>query len=134
MQNRVGQQLGSYSLLRLLGRGGFADVYLGQHVHLGIQVAVKIFSEPTDPDQQEQILTEARTYARLDHPYIVRMFEYGLAQDTPYLVMQYAPGGTLRTLHPLGSIMTLEWAVFYELATHENLCFQAEGEMRCMPV
>lgn len=39
---REGQQLGNYRLIRLLGRGGFADVYLGQHIHLNSHAAVKI--------------------------------------------------------------------------------------------
>jgi serine/threonine protein kinase len=46
MTDRVGQQLGNYRLLRLLGRGGFADVYLGQDVRRQMLVAVKVFKEP----------------------------------------------------------------------------------------
>jgi serine/threonine protein kinase len=44
MTDRLGQQLGHYRLLRLLGQGGFADVYLAQHVHLETLVAVKVLS------------------------------------------------------------------------------------------
>ena len=42
MNNFVGQQLGNYRLLRLLGQGGFADVYLGQHIHLNTMAAIKV--------------------------------------------------------------------------------------------
>ncbi len=45
MTDRVGQQLGTYRLLRLLGRGGFADVYLGKDVRRQMLVAVKVFHE-----------------------------------------------------------------------------------------
>ena len=40
--DRVGQQIGAYRLVRLLGEGGFAEVYLGEHVHLGTQAAIKV--------------------------------------------------------------------------------------------
>src|SRR2546422_4825051 len=42
MTDRVGQQLGNYQLFRLLGEGGFAEVYLGEHIHLGTQAAIKV--------------------------------------------------------------------------------------------
>ena len=42
MLDRVGQQLGNYRLLRLLGQGGFADVYLGEHMYLRTQAAIKV--------------------------------------------------------------------------------------------
>ncbi len=44
MINRIGQQLGNYRLIRLLGAGGFAEVYLGEHIHLGTQAAIKVLS------------------------------------------------------------------------------------------
>ena len=44
MADWVGQQLGNYHLLRLLGEGGFAEVYLGEHQHLGTQAAIKILA------------------------------------------------------------------------------------------
>ena len=43
MADRVGQQLGNYRLIRLLGQGGFAEVYLGEHMRLGMQAAIKVF-------------------------------------------------------------------------------------------
>ena len=42
MTNRQGQRLGNYRLIRLLGQGGFAEVYLGEHVFLGTQAAIKV--------------------------------------------------------------------------------------------
>ena len=42
IDNRIGQQFGNYRLIRFLGQGGFADVYLGQHIHLGTQAAIKV--------------------------------------------------------------------------------------------
>ena len=121
MNNRVGQQWGNYRLERLLGRGGFAEVYLGSHIHLGTRVAVKVFSPRPEPSHSRQILEEASAYARLDHPHIIRMFEFGYEQEAPYVVMQYAPGGTLRQLHPRGSPLSLERVVYYVLQIAEAL-------------
>ncbi len=42
MEDRIGQRLGNYRLIRLLGKGGFAEVYLGEHLRLGTQAAVKV--------------------------------------------------------------------------------------------
>src|SRR5437016_3224078 len=113
MTDRVGQQLGHYRLLRLLGQGGFADVYLAEHLHLGTQVAVKVLSMRLTGEHVEQFRTEARTVARLVHPHIMRVLNFGVEDDTPYLVMDYAPAGTLRTLHPKGMQLPLAIIVDY---------------------
>ena len=47
MADRLGQQLGNYQLVRLLGQGGFADVYLGKHIHLDSQAAIKVLQVDT---------------------------------------------------------------------------------------
>jgi hypothetical protein len=44
MADRIGQQLGNYRLTRLLGEGGFAQVYLGEHIHLGTEAAIKVLT------------------------------------------------------------------------------------------
>ena len=103
MADRTGQQLGNYQLIRLLGKGGFAEVYLGEQVHLGTQAAVKVLSTEIIPEEVEQFRTEARTIARLTHPHIVGVLDFGVQEGVPYLVMQYAPGGTLRQRFPPGS-------------------------------
>ncbi|HCI78981.1 MAG TPA: serine/threonine protein kinase, partial [Ktedonobacter sp.] len=54
MTDRIGQQLGHYRLLRLLGQGGFADVYLAEHVHLETQAAVKVLSMRLNGEMIEQ--------------------------------------------------------------------------------
>src|SRR5579859_6725491 len=100
MSERTGQQLGSYRLLRLLGRGGFAEVYLGQHLHLGSHAAVKLLRAQLPEEQTGQFLHEAQLLARLSHPHIVRILDFAIQEGTPFLVMEYAPGGTLRALHP----------------------------------
>jgi serine/threonine protein kinase len=97
MADRVGQQLGNYRLVRLLGEGGFADVYQGEHIHLGTQAAIKVLQMPLlDKKNIDAFHVEARTIAHLSHPHIIRVFDYGVQDWAPFLVMDYAPGGTLR--------------------------------------
>src|SRR5690349_16509305 len=99
----VGRQVGNYCLLRLLGRGGFADVYLGEHIYLKTQAAIKILRVRIFDVGMENVLNEARTIARLEHPNIIRILECGVKDDHLFLVMNYAPRGTLRQHYPQGS-------------------------------
>src|SRR5205085_5033103 len=95
-RNRIGQQLGSYRLTRLLGQGGFADVYLGEHVYLKTRAAVKVLqTRLSNEGDLESFLNEARTIAHLSHPNIVRVLDFGVADETRFLVMDYVPNGTL---------------------------------------
>src|SRR5438128_1404173 len=96
MTDRIGQQLGNYRLTRLLGKGGFAEVYLGEHIYLGTEAAIKVLTMRLTGDEREQFRNEARTIARLKHPHIVRILDFGVEGTTPFLVMDYAPSGTLR--------------------------------------
>ncbi len=96
MGEAVGLQLGNYQLTRLLGRGGFAEVYLGEHVHLGTEAAIKVLRMQLTGDELEGFRNEARLIARLQHPNIVRILDFGVEDTTPFLVMDYAPNGTLR--------------------------------------
>lgn len=105
MDVRVGQQLGNYRLIRLLGQGGFADVYLGEHVHLATQAALKVLQVRLIGDHLEMFRNEARTIASLVHPNIVHVFDFGVEAGTPFLVMDYAPHGSLRQRYTRGSIV-----------------------------
>ena len=100
---RVGQQLGNYRLVHLLGRGSFADVYLGEHIHLNTQAAIKVLDMRLTKDDMGDFLKEARTIAHLKHPSIIQILEFGVENNTPFLVMDYAPNGTLRSHFPRGS-------------------------------
>ncbi|MGH2494091.1 MAG: serine/threonine protein kinase [Ktedonobacteraceae bacterium] len=108
MADYTGQQLGNYHLVRLLGRGGFADVYLGEHIRLKTQAAIKVRNQQFEKDDAEQFLVEAQTIANLVHPHIVRIFDFDVHEGMPFLVMEYAPNGTLRQRYPRGSRVPLE--------------------------
>lgn len=113
MTDRVGQKLGNYHLVRLLGEGGFAEVYLGEHVHLGTQAAIKVLHTQLTTDDIETFRHEARMIAQLEHPNIVRVLDFGVEGKTPFLVMSYAAHGTLRQRHPKGNRLPLETVVSY---------------------
>ncbi len=115
MVNRVqaGQQLGNYRLVRRLGAGGFAEVYLGEHRYLKRQVAIKVLLVELSGDdrESERFLSEAQTMAALKHPHIIGCLDFGIEHNVPYIVMDYAPGGTLRDLHPEGNLVPLDTVV-----------------------
>ncbi len=113
MTDRVGQQIGNYRLLNLIGRGSFAEVYLGEHLHLSTQAAIKVLHAQLTSQESEKLRTEARTIARLTHPHIVRILDFNIENGIPFLVMEYAPNGTLRERHPKGTRVPLEIVVSY---------------------
>jgi serine/threonine protein kinase len=111
--SHLGQQIGNYRILRGIGRGGQAEVYLGEHVYLGSYAALKVLRATLSDEQAERFLAEARTLVRLSHPHIVRVLDFTVEQGSPVLIMEYAPDGTLRTRHPLGSCLPLTTVVSY---------------------
>src|SRR5262249_4197403 len=111
--NLVGQQFGNYRLLHLLGTGGFPEAYLGEHVDLGTQAATKVLHTQLNPTDIDSFRTEARTIARLRHPHIIRVLDFNAAGSTPFLVMDYAAGGTMRERYPKGSMVPLPTIVSY---------------------
>lgn len=113
MADRIGQQLGNYRLIRLLGQGGFAEVYLGRHIHLDTSAAIKVLHTPLVSNDLERFRIEARTIAHLEHPNIVRVWEFGVEKNTPFLVMSYAPHGTLRQRHPREASLALPTILSY---------------------
>ena len=113
MVDRQGQQLGNYRLLRLLGRGGFAEVYLGQHIYLNSQAALKVLQIVLNDEDIESFAQEARTLASLTHPHIIRVLDFAVENGTPFLVMEYAASGTLRDRHPQNSRLPSETIVSY---------------------
>src|SRR6266853_490404 len=93
-----GRQLGNYDVIRRIRVGGMGAVYEGrQRTAFGRRVAIKVIlgSYADDPDMRRRFAREARTVARLHHPHILQLIEYGDEQGLLYLVMPFIEGGTL---------------------------------------
>ncbi|MFN8450799.1 MAG: serine/threonine-protein kinase [Anaerolineae bacterium] len=93
----VGQKLGKYEITELLGQGGMATVYKGYQREVDRFVAVKVLPPHPGLNTQfvERFRLEARTIARLQHPHILPLYDYGDDEGILYLVMAYADGGSL---------------------------------------
>lgn len=75
----AGQEIGSYRIIKQIGAGGFAEVYLGEHVHLGTQAAVKaLHAQLANAEEIENFRKEARTIAQLLHPNIIRVLDFNI--------------------------------------------------------
>ena len=99
--NLLGQTIGRYQIEAQLGEGGMATVYRALDTRLDRMVAIKfIRKDAFTTELLEQVLArferEAKALARLTHPNIVNVHDYGEYEGAPYFVMQYVPGGTLR--------------------------------------
>ena len=91
---------GRYLIVRRLGSGGMADVYLAEDQELGRRVALKLLNERHAHDEQfvERFKREAQSAASLNHPNIVSIFDRGYAEDTYYIAMEFLDGRTLKEL------------------------------------
>lgn len=110
----IDQHVGEYHLVQFLGRGSFGDVYLGEHTSDANIAAVKILNvRLTDKNDIKSFINEARTI-RLIHEHIIRILDFGISEDdTPFIVMEYAPNGTLRHRHARGTRLPLTTVVEY---------------------
>src|SRR5437016_7554599 len=91
---------GRYRIVRKLGAGGMADVYLAEDQELGRRVAIKILNGRHANDEQfiERFRREAKNAAALNHPNIVSIYDRGEAEHTYYIAMEYLDGRTLKEL------------------------------------
>ncbi len=100
MRPAEGTQLGDgrYTFARHLGSGGMASVWLAKDETLHRDVAIKLMADTLADDERwlARFRREARAAAALSHPNIVKVFDFGLEEHRPYLVMAHIPGGSLR--------------------------------------
>jgi eukaryotic-like serine/threonine-protein kinase len=103
-----GQQLGRYTLIRQLGQGGYASIYLSVHHYLNTHVALKLLNRFLASDEDvKRFQMEARILAHLRHRHIVRVLDFGVERSTPFLAMEYAPGGNLQQYFPQGRALPI---------------------------
>lgn len=98
----TGTRIADYRLERLMGRGSFGEVYEARDLRSGRKVAVKLLlNKEISREEYQSFWKEAQTLANLDgHPHIVRVFAFNFEEELPYMVMEFAPGGSLLDRHP----------------------------------
>src|SRR5450432_2920924 len=97
MADLIGQRLGQYEITALLGEGGMAAVYRAHDLTVKRDVAIKVIKHHLLNKDEfiQRFEREANTVASLSHPFILKVFTYGEAEDMVYLVMELMVGGTL---------------------------------------
>ena len=98
--HNINQQFGDYQLMHMLSHSDLADVYLGRHVRLQTPVAIKCLHGRFVGDVAEDFQRQHATLARLHHSHILTILDYGIADETAFIVTAYASKGTLRQRHP----------------------------------
>ena len=100
MERLVGQTLNRYKMTQLLGEGGMGAVFKARDVTLQRDVAIKIMHPHlgNQPSFRDRFLQEARTAARLDHPNIVQIYDFGQEGSLLYIVMKFIPGANLQDI------------------------------------
>src|SRR3954453_2978347 len=143
----VMKTVGRYEILRELGRGGMALVYLARQTDLDRFVALKELGafHASDASFAQRFLRESRVAGSLSHPNIVTVHDYFEHEGTPYIAMEYVEGGSLRpyvgkmTLSQIGGTMegllaglspAEQNGVVHRDLKPENLMVTAEGRVK----
>ncbi len=113
----IGRIIGNYRITSELAHGGMGTVYRGQHVNLPREIVVKsillgAFSPAAQSHLKARFRREAYIQSQLDHPNIVRVYEFFTAEDNYYLVMEYVPGLSLKDLLARQGVPTPAQAVY----------------------
>src|ERR1700730_3891435 len=147
----IGKQIGNYRILAEINSGSFGSVYQGKHVIFEDDpiVAIKLLHTALRSQQEQtEFIREAKVLKKLNHPHILRILDAGFQDGVPYLVTEYAAGGSLRdylnktnglpiTLNKTINILTqIGQALDYTHQQHiihrdlkpENILFNQEGE------
>lgn len=146
----AGTVVGHYEVIRQLGSGGMAHVYLARDLELGRRVALKLIqTRGLVLASPESFIREARTLAQFNHPNIITVFNIGTYKDAPYIAMEFVEGDTLRrrmetdTLSlreiqrlALGLVQGIEEAhrrnIIHGDLKPENIIISREGRLRIL--
>jgi serine/threonine-protein kinase len=126
ISDSIGRVLGKrYRLLSALGTGASAHVFLAEDVSLQRHVAVKVLQPglATDEAFLKRFGAEARSVASLNHPHVLRVFDWGEDTDGPYLVLEYLGGGSLRDLLDRGVRLTHSQAAHLGTEVAQGLAY-----------
>jgi serine/threonine protein kinase/Tol biopolymer transport system component len=130
MRDLTNTIFGEYRLLRMLGQSQFtgSSVYLGEHIYLKTQIAIKILQVPLSEADRDNFRKEARLLTKMRHPHIVAAHTYDVDDIMPFIVMNYAPNGTLRHRHPTGTRLSNEDIIRYVTQVADALQYLHDHE------
>src|SRR5262245_32025644 len=99
----LGRTIGNYEVISQFGEGGMGELYVGRHTRLAREVIIKTirtedFSARQTEHLQDRLEREAFVQSQLDHPNIVRVYDFIATGDTACIVMEYVPGRDLRKM------------------------------------
>ncbi len=108
MQDLTGQTLGQYRIIEPLGQGGMASVFKAFQPSLERYVAIKVLPPYYVHEQgfAERFIREAKAVARLEHPHILPVYDFGREGDYTFIAMKYVPAGTLKDMIVAGAVET----------------------------
>ncbi len=115
----TGRMFGQYEIIKQVDQGGMATVYKAYQVAMGREVAIKILPREFAGDQEfyNRFQQEARLIAKLEHPHILPVYDFGEQDGIPFIAMRYMEGGTLRELIKNNSLTLLDInRIFTQLA------------------
>ena len=103
-----------YRLIRQLGSGGMAEVYLGEDILLEKHIAIKILRKEliNNRESVRYFKNEAEVISHLSHPNIVEVYDVGMAEGNPYIVMEYVEGKTLKEIIREKAPLTPAFAIY----------------------
>jgi serine/threonine protein kinase len=96
----IGELISPYRITRQIGAGGMGVVYLARDEQLERDLAIKVLAPGTlsDAEARRRFRCEAQLLAKLNHPFIEMVFDFGTVGDRDYIVLEYIPGNTVRDL------------------------------------
>jgi serine/threonine protein kinase len=114
MARSVGEKLGPYEDLSLVGKGGMGEVYRARDTRLNRDVAIKILprDKTVDLERKRRFMQEVRAASALNHPNIVTLYDIASENGIDYLVMEYVPGKSLDKLISPKGLPGLEAIVY----------------------
>ncbi len=110
---QLDQCIGNYRLLRLLSRSHTAEIYLAEHTLFHTEAVIKLLDKQRTDNDVEKFLAQASLLAHLHHPNIVQVLDFGMEEETAFLIMNYAANGTLRQRYPKGTRLPLPLILHY---------------------
>jgi pSer/pThr/pTyr-binding forkhead associated (FHA) protein len=124
-----------YTVLKLLGKGGFGAVYLARHNQTGNEVALKVMLPEVAGNQWavEKFLREVENTKALRHPNVVKLLDYGYSDGTFFLTMEYCAGGTVADLmQRRGGKLPADEAILIILQVLDGLTYAHSAEIPCV--